>query len=96
MPILLREFVELHGQEKAAKALGSSQPAISKAVRSDRLILISESAPGFFAGVELKGFPSGGDGEKRRLNLEEILSQITSVSQSDHSAVDPSSIGGAQ
>lgn len=91
-PILLHEFVELHGQDQAAKALGSSQAAISKAVRSDRLILISESSLGFFAGIELKGFPSGGGREKARLDLEEILSQITSVVKSDDSAVNPSSV----
>lgn len=95
-PIQLHEFVDRHGQEEAAKVLGSSQAAISKAIKSGRLILISEERPGCFTGVELKGFPSGGDREKPRLDLEEILSQITKVGESSDCAVNPSSIGGMQ
>lgn len=91
-PIQLHEFVDLHGQDEAAKVLGSSQAAISKAIKAGRLILISEEHPGCFTGVELKGFPSGGDREKPRLDLEEILSQITKVGESDVGAVDASSI----
>lgn len=90
-PILLHEFVGQHGQDEAAKALGSSQAAISKAIKSGRLILISEARPGFYTGVELKGFPSGGDREKPRLDLEEILIQITRLGQPYESAVNPSS-----
>lgn len=90
-PIQLHEFVDRHGQDEAAKVLGSSQAAISKAIKAGRLILISEERPGFFTGVELKGFPSGGDREKPRLDLEEILSQIIRVGESTVGAVNPSS-----
>lgn len=91
-PIQLHEFVDQHGQDEAAKVLGSSQAAISKAIKAGRLILISEDRPGCFTGVELKGFPSGGDREKPRLDLEEILSQIIRVGESTVCAVNPSSI----
>ncbi len=90
-PIQLHEFVDKHGQDEAAKALGSSQAAISKAIKAGRLILIAEERPGFFTGVELKGFPSGGDREKARLDLEEIVSQFTRLSQSSEGAVNSSS-----
>ncbi|MBP6952982.1 MULTISPECIES: Cro/CI family transcriptional regulator [Pseudomonas] len=90
-PIQLHEFVDQHGQDEAAKVLGSSQAAISKAIKSGRLILVSEDQPGRFSGFELKGFPSGGDREKPRLDLEEILGQIAKVSQSTGGAVNPSS-----
>lgn len=92
-PIQLHEFVDRHGQDEAAKVLGSSQAAISKAIKSGRLILVSEDQPGCFSGFELKGFPSGGDREKPRLDLEEILSQITKVGQSAVGAVNTSSVG---
>lgn len=94
-PIQLHEFVDRHGQDEAAKVLGSSQAAISKAIKSGRLILISEDRPGCFTGVELKSFPSGGDREKPRLDLEEILSQITRAGETTVGAVNSSSIGGA-
>lgn len=90
-PIQLHEFVDRHGQDEAAKALGSSQAAISKAIKAGRLILISEERPGFFTGVEVKGFPSGGDREKARLDLEEIVSQFTRLAQSSEGAVNSSS-----
>ncbi|MBI6911681.1 Cro/CI family transcriptional regulator [Pseudomonas palleroniana] len=90
-PIQLHEFVDRHGQDEAAKVLGSSQAAISKAIKAGRLILISEESPGRFTGVELKGFPSGGDREKPRLDLEEILSQIIRSGESALGAVNPSS-----
>ncbi|WP_124427589.1 Cro/CI family transcriptional regulator [Pseudomonas orientalis] len=95
-PIPLHEFVDRHGQDEVAKVLGSSQAAISKAIKAGRLILISEERPGCFTGVELKGFPSGGDREKPRLDLEEILSQIIRVGESTVGAVNPSSSGAAQ
>lgn len=91
MPIKLHEFVDKHGQDEAAKALGASQAAISKAIKSGRLILVSEERPGFFTGVELKGFPSGGDREKARPDLEEIVSQLTRLAQSSEAAVNSSS-----
>lgn len=90
-PIQLHEFVDRHGQDEAAKVLGSSQAAISKAIKAGRLILISEDRPGCFAGVELKGFPSGGDRDKPRLDLETILSKIKKVGESTVGAVNPSS-----
>lgn len=95
-PIQLHEFVDKHGQDRAAKVLGSSQAAISKAIRSGRVILISEAQPGYFTGVELKGFPSGGDREKPRLDLEEILSQITKNGESADGAGDSYSVGVAR
>lgn len=94
-PIHLQKFVEKHGQEETAKALGSSQAAISKAVRSGRLILVSEIQPGLFQGLELKGFPCGGDRETPRLDLAEILSQIAPNGQSYVPAGDSSSSPGS-
>lgn len=91
-PIQLHEFVDKHGQDEAAKVLGASQAAISKAIRSGRLILVSEDRPGFFTGVELKGFPSGGDREKARLDLEEIVDQFTRLAKSADTAVNSYSV----
>ncbi|WP_024690138.1 Cro/CI family transcriptional regulator [Pseudomonas tremae] len=95
-PIKLHAFVKKVGQEEAAKALGASQAAISKALKSGRVILVSEGLPGFFCGLELKGFPSGGEREKSRLDLEEIVIQMPELSQCGIDAVIPSSIDFAQ
>ncbi|WP_440467142.1 Cro/CI family transcriptional regulator [Pseudomonas sp. YH-1] len=56
----LSAFVDRYGQEGAAKALGLSQAAISKALKAQRIILIIQSQGGGFEAAELKRFPSGG------------------------------------
>lgn len=56
----LSAFVDQYGQEGAAQALGSSQAAISKALKAGRLIIVIPSKGGGFEAAELKRFPSGG------------------------------------
>ncbi|WP_181263117.1 Cro/CI family transcriptional regulator [Pseudomonas aeruginosa] len=46
----LAEFVGRFGQEGAAQALGASQAAISKALRSKRLIIVAPAMGGRFRG----------------------------------------------
>ncbi|WP_448682615.1 Cro/CI family transcriptional regulator [Pseudomonas nicosulfuronedens] len=108
----LSDFVERYGQEGAAKALGLSQAAISKALKTRRSILIITSQAGGFEAVELKRFPSGG----RRLfsapdlhefilgrgianisaDLEEIVPTGSQLHQTNKPAGDPSSTEVAQ
>lgn len=90
-PILLSDFVSDRGQDEAARILGSSQTTISKALKSGRLILVSERAPGVFSALEFKGFPSGGSREKARLDLEDIVGQVSAVGQTAIAAVNSSS-----
>lgn len=90
-PILLSEFVEPLGQAEAAKKLGSSQVAISKALKANRLILVSTDSQGSISSFEIKGFPGGGSREKARLDLEQILIQIRTIDQSGDPSVHPSS-----
>lgn len=90
-PIPLSAFVDDKGQDEAAKLLGSSQAAICKALKSGRVILVSEDQPGAFSGLELKGFPSSGPSQKPRPNLEQIVEQIASLRQGLSVAVNPSS-----
>ncbi|WP_082061036.1 Cro/CI family transcriptional regulator [Pseudomonas sp. MRSN 12121] len=94
-PILLGDFVGPLGQAEAAKKLGSSQVAISKALKADRLILVSTDPSGAVSSFEIKVFPGGGSRDKARLDLEEIVSQMTKFGQSGAPAVNPSSAGGA-
>lgn len=90
-PILLTDFVADRGQDEAARILGSSQTTISKALKSGRLILVTEREPGVFSALEFKGFPSGGAREKARLDLVDIVGQVSAVGQTAISAVNPSS-----
>ncbi|MEG8231001.1 Cro/CI family transcriptional regulator [Pseudomonas orientalis] len=90
-PILLTDFVADRGQDEAARILGSSQTTISKALKSGRLILVTEREPGVFSALEFKGFPSGGAREKARLDLADIVGQVGAVGQTAISAVNPSS-----
>lgn len=55
--LALREYVKEHGQDKAAKAIGVTQGAISKALREGRNILLSHTENGIRA-IEIKPFPS--------------------------------------
>lgn len=89
--LTLSEFVQPIGQAEAAKKLGSSQVAISKALRSERLIVVSSRADGSISSFEIKAFPCGGDRGKGRLNLEEIVTQIALIEQSGKPSVHPSS-----
>ncbi|WP_313462518.1 Cro/CI family transcriptional regulator [Pseudomonas nitroreducens] len=104
----LSDFVDRHGQEGAAKALGLSQAAISKALKARRVILIISSQDGGFEAAELKRFPSGG----RRpfsapdlqawgignisADLEEIVPVASQPEQSSKPAVQTSSAEVAQ
>ena len=90
-PIPLSVFVEDKGQDEAAKALGSSQAAICKALKSGRVILVHEDEPGIFSALELKGFPASGPSQKPRPDLEQILAQIARFGQGLGVAVHPSS-----
>lgn len=81
-PIPLSIFVEAKGQDEAARFLGSSQAAISKALKSGRLILVSEESPDVFSAVEFKGFPASGPSQKPRPDLEEIVLRISNIVKS--------------
>lgn len=90
-PIPLSVFVEHKGQGEAAKSLGSSQAAICKALKSGRLILVTEEKSGVYSAVELKGFPSSGPSPKPRPNIEQIVGEISRIAQALNMAVDSSS-----
>lgn len=91
-PIPLSAFVEGKGQDEAAKLLGSSQAAICKALKTGRLILVHEGAPGSYSALELKGFPSSGPSQKPRPDLEQIVVQISGLGKALGGAVNPSSV----
>ena len=87
----LAEFVVLHGQGEAAKALGTTQAAISKAVKTGRYIYVQKKTGGGFEAVELKGFPSGGCLDRGRPDLENIVSMIAPIAQHPGGSVQTSS-----
>lgn len=103
----LSDFVDRYGQEGAAKALGLSQAAISKALKARRIILIISSQDGGFEAAELKRFPSGGRRQfstpdlqawgigNISADLEEIVPPISQSDQANKPAGDPSSAGGS-
>ncbi|HBO5614781.1 Cro/CI family transcriptional regulator [Pseudomonas aeruginosa] len=101
----LAEFVGRFGQEGAAQALGASQAAISKALRSKRLIIVAPAMGGGFEATELKRFPSGG-GRPRAVpsvpmatssaDLEPILPSDSHIRQCADTAVQASSMGAEQ
>ncbi|WP_099167741.1 Cro/CI family transcriptional regulator [Pseudomonas sp. ICMP 8385] len=86
-PIPLSSFVEGIGQEEAAKSLGSSQTAICKALKTGRLIFVTEKPCGSFEAIELKGFPSAGPNHKARPDPEQILDQVARLAQASNMAV---------
>lgn len=92
-PIPLSSFVDMKGQDEAAKSLGSSQTAICKALKSGRLILVSEDTPGKFTAMELRGFPSSGPSQRLCPDLEEIVKKIGLLGQSTAVAGNSSSSG---
>jgi hypothetical protein len=57
-PVRFSDFVDAQGQEQAARSLGVSQAAISKALSSGRLIFVIPSAGGVCTAIELKEFPA--------------------------------------
>ncbi|HEX8596724.1 MAG TPA: Cro/CI family transcriptional regulator [Pseudomonas sp.] len=89
--IPLSAFVDDKGQDEAAKILGSSQAAISKALKTERLIFVSEDSPGAYSAIELKSFPSGWPSQKPRPNLEQIVARLARFGQGLSVAVQPSS-----
>ncbi|MEQ4198773.1 Cro/CI family transcriptional regulator [Pseudomonas syringae] len=56
--IPLTEFVESHGQDKAAQYLGLSQGGISKALRADRQVFVLVEPNGAYRAEEIKPFPA--------------------------------------
>lgn len=95
-PVQLADFVGQHGQEEAAKKLGTSQAAISKAIRSGRQILVRSRAGGRLEAFELKSFPCSGAVDRPRADLELIMSSIFGLAESTEVAVQPSSIRAVQ
>ncbi|WP_103436397.1 Cro/CI family transcriptional regulator [Pseudomonas putida] len=91
--LTLSEFVEPIGQAEAAKKLGSSQVAISKALRSERLIVVASRADGSLSSFEIKPFPCGNERGKGPLNLGEIVAQVALIEQPGKPSVHPSSTG---
>lgn len=53
----LSELVERIGQSAVAKGLGVSAPAISKALRAAREILVTEHEDGTLTAEEIRPFP---------------------------------------
>lgn len=56
--IPLTEFVEAHGQDKAAMYLGMTQGGISKALRADRQVYVLALPGGIYRAEEIKPFPA--------------------------------------
>ena len=56
--ITLTELVKARSQSEAARLLGVSAPAITKAIKSGRTILVTEQEDGTFEAEELRPFPS--------------------------------------
>jgi len=56
--IPLNEFVATVGQIKAAAALRMSQGGISKALKAERQVYVTELPDGTYQGQELKPFPA--------------------------------------
>lgn len=54
----LTEMVDAKGKSFAAKALGVTVPAISKALTAERDIYVTEHDDGSYSAEELKPFPS--------------------------------------
>lgn len=95
-PIPLSSLVEKIGQEQAAKSLGSSQTAISKALKNDRLIFVTEEPDGSFTAIELKGFPTSGPNIKALPDLDRIVDQLSRLGQGINMAGNPSSTSEAR
>lgn len=60
----LPELIERLGQSAVAKKLEVSAPAIAKALKSGRVILITEHEDGSMSGEEIRPFPSQGSGAR--------------------------------
>lgn len=54
----LAAFVSQHGQTEAARKLGTTQAAMSKAVRAGREIYVSLQPDGTYQAKEVRQFPS--------------------------------------
>jgi hypothetical protein len=55
--IPLAEYVELNGRKKAAKDLGCTGPALSKAIAAGRTIFVELAADGTASAKEISKFP---------------------------------------
>ncbi|VZR85674.1 Cro/Cl family transcriptional regulator [Pseudomonas aeruginosa] len=58
--IPLEEFATEKGQAEAARLLGITPPAISKALRVGRAVFVTEHDDGTFTAEELRPFPFQG------------------------------------
>lgn len=56
--IPLAEFAKEHGHTRAAKILGCTQGALSKAIRIGRAVSVTENDDGTYSAQELRPFPS--------------------------------------
>ncbi|MGX1127340.1 Cro/CI family transcriptional regulator [Pseudomonas sp. HLS-6 TE3448] len=54
----LPDLVQRIGQSAVAKGLGVSAPAIAKALKAEREILVTEHEDGSFTAEEIKPFPA--------------------------------------
>jgi hypothetical protein len=61
--ITLSDFASEKGQTKAAELLGLYQGALSKALRSGRVIYVTEHDDGTFSAEESRPFPSQQKGQ---------------------------------
>ncbi|MBI6944373.1 hypothetical protein JET76_23910 [Pseudomonas putida] len=90
-PVTLNKFVDDRGQIDAARRLGLSQAAVSKAVRSGRSIYVVSIDSDQCAAFELKPFPALGSSGKTTADLEEIISISVRDEQHPDGSVHPSS-----
>jgi len=56
--LTLDEFIARKGQSEAARLLGVTPPALSKAVRTGRAVFVTEHEDGSCSAEEIKSFPA--------------------------------------
>lgn len=53
----LKDFAKDHGQPHAASLLGMTQGALSKAIRTGRVVYVLQQPDGSLAAIEVRSFP---------------------------------------
>lgn len=56
--LTLVEFIQVHGRNGAARIIGCTAPALTKAMGADRTIFVELTADGSVDVTEISGFPS--------------------------------------
>ncbi|MBH3376149.1 Cro/CI family transcriptional regulator [Pseudomonas alloputida] len=86
-PVSLTHFVDCRGQKDAARRLGLSQAAVSKAVRSGRTIYVVSLGADRCAAFEIRSFPAVGASGKTLADLEEMITVSVQSAQPLHGSV---------